>query len=99
MRKPPETLDYQLMGTGVARPALVSQPRNQTDRERLMFAILTVLKGQIHEVSLCVSHYHVETKSDDLFGQTTRDVVSGERPGCAAEHVTRELVEDDDPCQ
>ena len=62
-----------------------------------MFAILTVLKGQVHEVSLCVSHNRVETKGDDLFGQTMRDVICGERPRCVAEHVARELVKNDYP--
>src|SRR6516164_2994415 len=87
------------MGTRKARPSLVSQRFNQTDRECLMLAILTVLKGQIHEVSLCGSHIHVETKSDDLFGQTTRDGITGEHTRRAAEHIARELVKDDYPRQ
>ena len=71
--------------------------RDQLGREphrlQLIIQIFAMFERKVQEHSHYRGQLAVKSSCDSVAGQFTRLCVSCERPGCAAEHVARELIE------
>src|SRR4051794_1441252 len=97
MRKPAEAFDHLAVLAGVAELLPVAELGEQQQRAILIGKALAVLERHVEKAALVRLELLVEAVINRAFGDRQGKMIGGKLVGGAAEHVARELVEQDDP--
>jgi hypothetical protein len=91
-----EPLDDVVMFLREAELIVVTERAEQGHRAALVLDVLAVLEGHVEEAALGRAHRLVEAAVDRAPGDRQSERIGRELIGVAAQHVARELVEQDD---
>jgi hypothetical protein len=95
MREAAEPLDDDLVRNGMAQRLVIAERREQLDGAVLVGQAFAVLEGQVKEQTLVPGHAPIEARRNRILRQGEGQRIGGKGARRAAEHVARELVEDD----
>ena len=95
MREAAKALDDVAVLLGIVELVIVAEVDEQQHRAVLVVEILAVLERHVEELALGRCELLVEALVDRSLGDRERQMIGRELLGMAAEHVARELVEQD----